>query len=54
MIPVIVFYNDYRIVAADVGLIENKGLLFWGDSFMFTPFDKRVIECFLFGELLLQ
>lgn len=54
MIPVIVFHNNDGIVAADIGLIEDKGLLLWGDSFMFTFFDVGVVECFLFSELLLE
>ena len=40
MVPIIVFDNNDRIVAADVGLIENKCLLFRRDAFMFSAFDE--------------
>jgi hypothetical protein len=54
VIPDMRFDDNDGVVATDVCLIEDEGLLFGGSPFVFLVLQQRTVQSLLFDQFLLQ
>ena len=54
MSPAVILYDNNRVVAADVGLVEDKGLLFRRSSLVLFILEKGTIQSLLLTDFLFK